>query len=295
MLIFILLFCFKIEGTVDKSSRVLSEWRISEAKAKKNSHTAARDNEKLQDAMIDTRITRSPSIGFLNGANHALKGSEKDLKINEKDCAKLDNKRKKAEDAVKRADVEYYTICIRAERARVDWEMSVLRGSNILQTLENQRLSNLKNYVASYLKLTSDMNPLHDKLIERLNPIVELCNTQKDMTVIKNIRRTAEGPSEQLLPDFYCEHTTLAMNRDRRKASLVKLLQLVRQDLERERRSRHGMKELSHTLTGNDNQNLADKLYHVSILFYLLLKNFYLYSQITLDSINVNVFRRCTL
>lgn len=201
----------------------------------------------------------------MNG-NHALKGSEKELKVNEKDCTKLDNKRKKAEDAVKRADVEYYTICIRTERARVDWEMSVLRGSNVLQTLENQRLSNLKNYVASYLKLTTDMNPLHDKVIERLRPIVDTCNTQKDMTVIKNIRRTAEGPSEQLLPDFYCEHTTLAMNRERRKASLVKLLQLVRQDLDRERQSRHGLKELAHTLTDNDNQNLADKLYHVSII-----------------------------
>lgn len=215
--------------------------------------------------MIDARLTRTPSIGFLNG-NHANKGSEKELRANEKDCTKLDNKRKKAEDAVKRADVEYYTICIRSERARVDWEMSVLRGSNVLQTLENQRLSNLKNYVSAYMNLSADMNPLHDKVMERLKPIVDTCNTQKDMVVIKNIRRSAEGPSEQLLPDFYCEHTTLAMNRDRRKASLVKLLQLVRQDLERERRSRHGMKELSHTLTGNDNQNLADKLYHVSIL-----------------------------
>lgn len=45
----------QIEGAVDKSARILSEWRTSEAKAKKSSHAAARENEKLQDAMLDVR------------------------------------------------------------------------------------------------------------------------------------------------------------------------------------------------------------------------------------------------
>lgn len=45
----------KIESTVDKSARILTEWRVSEAKSKKSSHTAARENEKLQDAMLDVR------------------------------------------------------------------------------------------------------------------------------------------------------------------------------------------------------------------------------------------------
>ena len=44
-----------VESTVDKSCRILNEWRIAESKAKKTSHTAARENEKLQDAMLDVR------------------------------------------------------------------------------------------------------------------------------------------------------------------------------------------------------------------------------------------------
>lgn len=194
----------------------------------------------------------------------------------------MDNKRRKAEDLVKRADVEYYTLCIRAERARVEWEMSVLRGSSILQNHENQRLTCLKNYVADYLKFSNLMNPSLNQIVERLAPVVNACNVQKDLTVVKNIRRSSEGPSEQLLPDFYCEHTTLAMNRERRKhvrifshcpkatqanslvlQALVKLLQLVRTDLERERKSRNGLKELSNSMNTPENQNIADKLYHV--------------------------------
>lgn len=248
---------------MDKAARVLSEWRTSEAKAKKASHTAARENEKLQDAMLDVRIQKSPSIALLHQGPNKL-AAEKELKSAEKDCVKLDNKRKKAEEAVKRADVEYYTLCVRAERARVDWEMAVLRGSSQLQSSEQQRLGNMHNFVQQYARLVSDMNPILGSLTHGLQPQLDACNVAKDLQVVRNIRRNSEGPSEQLLPDFYCEHTTLAMNRERRKHSLIKLLQLVKTDLERERRSRDGLRGISQALNNQDHQNITDKLYHVS-------------------------------
>ncbi|XP_070144561.1 myosin-2 heavy chain isoform X1 [Drosophila kikkawai] len=258
-----------VESNVDKAARVLGEWRASEAKAKKASHTAARENEKLQDAMLDVRIQKSPSIALLHqGPNK--QAAEKELKSAEKDCVKLDNKRKKAEEAVKRADVEYYTLCVRAERARVDWEMAVLRGSAQLQSSEQQRLGNMHNFAQQYARLIADMNPILGGLSARLQPQLEACNVSKDMQVVRHIRRNSEGPSEQLLPDFYCEHTTLAMNRERRKHALVKLLQLVKTDLERERRSRDGLRGLSQSLNHQEHQNITDKLYHIrSMLTYL--------------------------
>uniref|UniRef100_T1PJL8 Fes/CIP4, and EFC/F-BAR-like protein n=1 Tax=Musca domestica TaxID=7370 RepID=T1PJL8_MUSDO len=269
-----------VESNVDKAARVLAEWRASEAKGKKASHTAARENEKLQDAMLDVRIQKSPSIALLHQSTNK-QAAEKEIKLAEKDCAKLDNKRKKAEEAVKKADVEYYTLCIRAERARVDWEMAVLRGSSLLQNIENQRLINMKNFVSNYAALTANMNPIMESLMQRLQPQVDNCNVVKDMQIIKNIRRNAEGPSEQLLPDFYCEHTTLAMNRERRKHALVKLLQLVKTDLERERRSRNGLKGLSQSLNSQEHQNITDKLYHIrSMLTYLEGARFKLHSAL---------------
>ncbi|XP_073830122.1 nostrin isoform X3 [Musca autumnalis] len=269
-----------VESNVDKAARVLAEWRASEAKGKKASHTAARENEKLQDAMLDVRIQKSPSIALLHQSSNK-QAAEKEIKLAEKDCAKLDNKRKKAEEAVKKADVEYYTLCVRAERARVDWEMAVLRGSSLLQNIENQRLINMKNFVSNYAALTANMNPIMESLMQRLQPQVDNCNVVKDMQIIKNIRRNAEGPSEQLLPDFYCEHTTLAMNRERRKHALIKLLQLVKTDLERERRSRNGLKGLSQSLNSQEHQNITDKLYHIrSMLTYLEGARFKLHSAL---------------
>lgn len=183
------------------------------------------------------RIQRSPSVALVHqsntmnnnnnnpigkdaGGNSLRQSIDKEMKNAEKDCAKLDNKRRKAEESVKRADVEYYTLCIRAERARVEWEMSVLRGSSMLQNHEHQRLESLKSAMMTYLKLSSQINPHLHAVVERLTPHVKACNVSKDLAVVENIRRVSEGPSEQLLPDFYCEHTTLAMNRDRRKQVL---------------------------------------------------------------------------
>lgn len=40
------------ESNVDKAAKILSDWRTTEAKAKKHSHSCARDNEKLQDAAV---------------------------------------------------------------------------------------------------------------------------------------------------------------------------------------------------------------------------------------------------
>lgn len=43
------------ESVVDKATRNLADWRTAEAKSKKNSHSCARENEKLQDAMLENR------------------------------------------------------------------------------------------------------------------------------------------------------------------------------------------------------------------------------------------------
>ncbi|KAE8741430.1 hypothetical protein FOCC_FOCC013030, partial [Frankliniella occidentalis] len=99
-----------VESSVDKTAKSLSEWRQAEAKSKKSSFMCARDNEKLQDAMVEGRQSTRGSSLHLHHAVHN--------KMSDKDVAKLETKRRKAEDSVKKADVEYYTFCIRAERAR---------------------------------------------------------------------------------------------------------------------------------------------------------------------------------
>lgn len=258
------------ENAVDKTARGLSDWRAAEAKSKKQSHQCARDNEKLQDALLDVRLSRSTSlIQLAHMHNHKT--------ISDKESAKLEGKKRKAEDAVKKADIEYYTLCVRAERSRLEWESAVLRGSRTFQGLEEERLNNLKSILTAYFKHSSEMCPKLLESTEKMRKPITESEPSKDMSAFTNLRNSSQHVSEQLLPDFYCEHITLAMNRERRKQALVKLLHLIRQDLERERKSKHGLENLSRAIKQTPNfgaedsqQNVTEKLYHMrSMLTYL--------------------------
>lgn len=73
-----------VEAGVDKTSRVLTEWRSAQAKAKKNCYMTARDNEKMQDQIF----------------NDARLGKPKTL--TDKEMAKLEAKCKKTDEAVRK-------------------------------------------------------------------------------------------------------------------------------------------------------------------------------------------------
>nr|XP_031827110.1 uncharacterized protein LOC116424624 isoform X2 [Nomia melanderi] len=116
---------------------------------------------------------------------------------------------------------------------------------------------------------------------DRLAASARNCNISHDIETLKNLIRRVESNdacnSEQLLPDFYAEHVTLAMNRERRKQALVRVLHLIRQDLERERRGREGLETLHRAFVATpafaadeSTQNVTEKLHHMrSMLLYL--------------------------
>ncbi|KAF7281452.1 nostrin [Rhynchophorus ferrugineus] len=262
------------EAAVEKAARLLADGRAAEAKAKKQSHSCARDNEKLQDAAIfDTtkfaKQTLSKSASLIHLAHRQNSA--------DKENAKLEGKKKKAEDAVKKADIDYYTHCVRAERSRLEWESAVLRGVSTFQALEEERLNNLKVVLNAYLRHNNELHPKIAEANERLKGPIAEAEPSRDLVTFQNLKQTSQQVSEQLLPDFYCEHITLAMNRERRKQALVKLLHLIRQDIDRERKSKNGLENLSKAFkqtptfgTEDSQQSVFEKLYHMkSMLTYL--------------------------
>lgn len=110
--------------------------------------------------------------------------------------------------------------------------------------------------------------------MEELQKPCEKAEPSKDLNTFISLRQSSQQISEQLLPDFYCEHITLAMNRERRKQALIKLLHLIKHDIERERKSKNGLENLSKAIkqtpsfgTDDSQQSVAEKLYHVSTFF----------------------------
>ncbi|KAK2581219.1 hypothetical protein KPH14_008017 [Odynerus spinipes] len=260
-----------IENSVDKALKSLQEWRNIASKTKKQSFSCARENERLQDLARLQSISQSQQNNNKSSNHH----------MTEKEASKLEARRRKAEDSSRRADTEFYTVSVRAERARLEYESTVRKGAKQMELLEEERLSALKDFVNVYLAHLQALAPRLQQSADRLSTPIRNCNVSQDVEILKNLIRRIESNdtvnAEQLLPDFYAEHITLAMNRERRKQSLVRILHLIRQDLERERRGREGLETLHRAFVktpafaaDESTQNVTDKLHHMrSMLLYL--------------------------
>nr|XP_012220622.1 PREDICTED: uncharacterized protein LOC105671228 [Linepithema humile]XP_012220623.1 PREDICTED: uncharacterized protein LOC105671228 [Linepithema humile] len=260
-----------IENSVDKASKSLLEWRGIAAKSKKQSFASARENERLQDLSRLQTISQSQQANNKSSNHH----------MTEKEASKLETRRRKAEDSSRRADTEFYTVSVRAERARLEYENTVRKGAKQMELLEEERLSALKDLANVYLTHLQALAPRLQQSADRLLTPVRSCNVSQDLEVLKNLVRRLDSNdatnAEQLLPDFYAEHVTLAMNRERRKQALVRVLHLIRQDLDRERRGREGLETLHRAFiktpafaADESAQNVTDKLHHMrSMLLYL--------------------------
>ncbi|CAL7952502.1 unnamed protein product [Xylocopa violacea] len=261
-----------IENSVDKAGKSLHEWRNIATKSKKQSFACARENERLQDLARLQSISQSQQSNNKSSSHH----------VTEKEANKLEARRRKAEDSSRRADTEFYTVSVRAERARLEYESTVRKGAKQMELLEEERLSALKDFANVYLAHLQTLAPRLQQSADRLAAPIRNCNVSQDVEILKNLIRRVESNdggcnAEQLLPDFYAEHVTLAMNRERRKQALVRVLHLIRQDLERERRGREGLETLHRAFVATpafaadeSTQNVTDKLHHMrSMLLYL--------------------------
>ncbi len=88
-----------VETLVDKKARVLQDWRLAEVKTKSKCHSVCKDNERVQDAVLDCKLGRGRVLS-------------------DKELMKLDTKRKKSEEALRKGDLDYYSCCLKSERAR---------------------------------------------------------------------------------------------------------------------------------------------------------------------------------
>ncbi|XP_066964594.1 uncharacterized protein Nost isoform X8 [Macrobrachium rosenbergii] len=262
-----------VESMVDKTTKNLHEWRAMEGKSKKQCYHNCRENEKIQDMMLEARIGRGKTLS-------------------DKETMKMEKQRRKAEEAVQKSDLEYYTCCVRTERARLEWESAIYKGSNCFQTLEEERLQALKDLIVKYHKNAKEAAPKMVAIANRLDEPVTACDVEKDIQTVISAKGTGENIPEQMLPDFYAEDMNNIMNRDRRREALEKFIQMLKTDLERERRGKQGVENLAKALQetptfgGEESQqDVNDKLQHMkAMLAYLEAARYKV--QCSLDELN---------
>ncbi|KAK7073301.1 hypothetical protein SK128_027063 [Halocaridina rubra] len=262
-----------VESMVDKTTKNLHDWRAMEGKSKKQCYNYCRENEKIQDIMLESRIGRGKTLS-------------------DKEAVKMEKQRRKSEEAVQKSDLEYYTCCVRTERARLEWETAIYKGSNCFQTLEEERLQALKDLIVKYHKNAKEAAPKMVAIAARLDEPVAACDVEKDIQTVISAKGTGENIPEQMLPDFYAEDMNNIMNRDRRREALEKFIQMIKTDLERERRGKQGVENLAKALQetptfgGEESQqDVNDKLQHMkAMLAYLEAARYKV--QCSLDELN---------
>lgn len=240
-----------VESTVDKAAKVLNDLRLAENKAKKNCYVSAKENERMQEQLLDAKVGRGKIMS-------------------DKDTAKLETKKRKTEEAVKKADYEYYTVCIAAERARLEWETTVVKGCTHFQSLEEERLLHMQDLLRKYSNNWSNIGPKMIQSSDRLSESINCVNVGKDIQAVIAQKGAHQCVSEQMLPDFYAEDLSNVMNKERRREALEKFLLLIKHDIERERRGKQGVENLARvfqetpTFGDQDAQNdVQEKLQHM--------------------------------
>lgn len=247
-----------IEAVVDKNAKALQDFRNSELKAKKTCYVNAKESERMQDLLADTRLGKGRILS-------------------EKDISKMEAKQRKAEDAMKKADHEYYALCLQGERSRLEWESSVYRGSAHFQTLEEERIGAMQEALHKYTNQLALVGP---RMVEGSGHLVDAANYINVAADIQTIiQQKGVGPNiaEQYLPDFYAEDMGLRMNKDRRRESVEKFLLLLKHDIERERKGKQGVENLARVFQetpkfGDEDaqQDVHEKIQHMkAMLTYL--------------------------
>ncbi|XP_043222080.1 uncharacterized protein LOC122381678 [Amphibalanus amphitrite] len=244
-----------VETNVDKTAKNLAEWRSAEAKAKKLSYQCARENERAEEQALEARLAHDSA---------------------RKDAGKVESRRQKTENALAKADTEYYNFCLRSERARLEWETALNKGSQCFQRLEEERLTRLRAALQAYHQSLAELAPKIAQSASRLSEPVSGADVSQDVQTVLQVKRP-DQPAEQLLPDFYAEDMTNAMNRDRRKKALEQFARLLEQDVGRERRGKSGVENLAKAMkespqfsTESSQKDVKEKLQHLrSTLAYL--------------------------
>ncbi|XP_063421676.1 nostrin-like isoform X2 [Mytilus trossulus] len=213
-----------IEVVVDKSLKNLTDKRTEEYRAKKSAYACAKDYEKGEESKNDSKAGNK--------------------KHSDKDKIKLEKKCDQYSKSLKKADKDYCELCEKAEAARQEWDLNVLKGSAQLQSLEEERISKMSEYLNQYNSHMSVMGPKITQCCDRLNEAVVSVDLQGDLRTIVQQKGSGVAASEQILIDCYAEDMQFSMKPERRKNSLQNYLLFIRQSIERERKGREGVEKL---------------------------------------------------
>ncbi|XP_036362386.1 nostrin isoform X4 [Octopus sinensis] len=225
-----------IEAMVEKAVRQLADRRNDEYKTKKNAFSMSRDLEKFEEQLAEARDGKG--------------------KYTDRDITKLEKKCRQQYDVVQKCDKEYSEACQKAEAARQEWDLSILKGAAQMQVIEEDRINKMQELLKVFNSNISQQGPQLSQAYANLDKVVSQIDLKEDLKNVMKERGTGPPQPHQILFDCYAEDMNLAMNVNRRKQALKSYLFYIESAVEREKKGKEGVEKLLQVY--KDRPNFAD-------------------------------------
>ncbi|CAF3198641.1 unnamed protein product [Rotaria socialis] len=165
----------------------------------------------------------------------------KTTKNSAKETSKIEMSLRKLEQELEKNEKKYHESTKEVEIARQTCDAEMCRSCDQMQTMELDRINEMEKFIQTYTnsiqKLSETMNQITQELFSiRITPSEDIVTEGK-----LNLQTTE---TEILLYDIYAENEPNTMSQERRILSLMHWMQMLKQDIEIQRRSKDGIENL---------------------------------------------------
>ncbi|CAF3420553.1 unnamed protein product [Rotaria socialis] len=159
----------------------------------------------------------------------------KTTKNSAKETGKIEMSLRKLEQELEKNEKKYHESTKEVEIARQTCDAEMCRSCDQMQTMELDRINEMEKFIQTYTnsiqKLSETMNQITQELFSiRITPSEDIVTEGK-----LNLQTTE---TEILLYDIYAENEPNTMSQERRILSLMHWMQMLKQDIEIQRRSK---------------------------------------------------------
>jgi len=192
----------------------------------------------------------------------------------QKDIQKLEEQLGSLKTLLETSELKYHKACGHVEFARQEWHITMSKGCELMQQIEEERISQLDALIKRYTGTVAESGKKVAKMLEMLQK-VEI-NVKFDIdTSAKKFGTTKETEQELFLFDIFSENTKNLMNRERRILNLSKWSKLLSTDVEAQLKAKEGLERHRHftrenpKFANNSDDEISQKILSVQLLHLL--------------------------
>ncbi|UJR32682.1 hypothetical protein I4U23_020142 [Adineta vaga] len=174
----------------------------------------------------------------------------KTTKNSVKEVSKMEMSLRKAEQELEKTERKYHDATKDVEIARQTCDAEMCRSCDQMQTMELDRINEMEKFIQTY---TTAVKTLTDTMNQITQDLYAIRITPQDDIVTEAKLNVQTTETEILLYDIYAQNDHNAMSQERRVLSLMHWIQMLKQDIEIQKRSKNGIENLQGFCKQNQN------------------------------------------